>query len=111
LFVAALALGWQQLTSKLPGQTTTSGDFVSFLTAAWASLPGEPPEINWERPIRRGLRWPKTISKEIAEFAKMPEEEKRLYGDYWRKNRPHDHWKLKLYHTDPLFRLRERARF
>ena len=52
LFVAALALGWEKLTGKLPGQTTAGGDFVNFLSAAWASLPGgEPPEINWERPI------------------------------------------------------------
>jgi hypothetical protein len=54
LFVAALALGWEKLTGKLPGRTAAGGDFVNFLSSAWASLPGgEPPEINWERPIRR----------------------------------------------------------
>lgn len=76
LFVAAIALGWERLTDKLPGRTTTGGDFVNFLSAAWASLPGgEPPEINLERPIRRGLRWAQTISREIAEFARTHPEE------------------------------------
>jgi hypothetical protein len=111
LFVAALALGWQGLTGKLPGRTTTSGDFVSFVTAAWASLPGEPPEINWERPIRHGLRWAQTISKEISEFAQTHSEEaKQLQADFWRDDCPHDRWRLSMYHGYPLFRLRQRAK-
>jgi hypothetical protein len=111
LFVAALALGWQALTSKLPRQTTTSGDFVSFLTAAWASLPREPPELNWERPIRRGLRWAQMISKEIAEFAQTnPEELKRLNADFWREDCTHDRIKLFDYYLVPIGRLRERAK-
>ena len=112
LFVAALALGWERLTDKLPGRTTTGGDFVSFLSAAWASLPGgEPPEINWERPVRRGLRWAQTISREIAEFAQThPEEAKQLYADFWREECPHYRFKLAVYYGDPFFRLQERAK-
>lgn len=112
LFVASLAFGWERLTHKLPGQTTAGGDFVNFLSAAWASLPGgEPPEINWERPIRRGLRWAQTISREIAEFAQTnPEEAKQLSADFWREDCPHDRFKLAMYHGDPFFRLRERAK-
>jgi hypothetical protein len=112
LFVAALALGWERLTGKLPGRTTAGGDFVNFLTAAWASLPGgEPPEINWERPILRGLRWAQTISREIAGFAQThPEEAKQLSADFWREECPHDRFKLAMYYGDPFFRLRERAK-
>lgn len=112
LFVAALALGWERLTDKLPGRTTAGGDFVNFLSAAWASLPGgEPPEINWERPIRRGLRWAQTISREIAEFAQThPEESKQLYADLWRDECPHDRFKLAMYYGDPIFRLLQRAK-
>ena len=112
LFVAALALGWERLTQKLPGRTTSGGDFVNFLSAAWASLPGgEPPEINWERPIRSGLRWAQTISREIAEFAQThPEESKQLFADFWREECPHDRVKLAVYYGDPLFRLQERAK-
>jgi hypothetical protein len=57
LFVAALALGYQALTRKLPGQTPTSGDFVGFLTAAWASLPGEPPEIIGSGQFDEAFAW------------------------------------------------------
>ena len=112
LFVAALAFGWQTLTGKLPGRTTTSGDFVSFVTAAWASLPGgEPPEVNWERPIRHGLRWAQRISKEIAEFAQThPEGAKQLEADFWRDDCPHDRWRWSMYYGDPFFRLRQRAK-
>ncbi len=109
LFVAALALGWERLTQKLPGRTTAGGDFVNFLSAAWASLPGgEPPEINWERPIRRGLRWAQTISGKIAEFAQShPEEAKQLYADSWREDCPHDRFKLAVYYGDAFCQPRE----
>ena len=111
LFVAALALGWQVFAGKLPGRTTTSGHFVSFVTAAWASLPGEPPEINWERPIRHGLRWAQTISKEIAEFAQThPEEAKRLDADSLRDDCSHDRFKWSMYHRYPIVRPLERAK-
>lgn len=110
LFVAALALGWEDLTGKLPGKTTTTGDFVSFLNAAWASLPGEPPEINWDRPIRSGVRWAQAISKEIRSFAEAhPDEVRWLTNEFWQDGKSNSLHKFQYYVT-PLGRLRERAK-
>lgn len=110
IFVASLALCWEAITGKLPGQTTTTGSFVSFLHSAWNSLPYDPPEVNWERAIRQGVQTATQISDEIKDFIeKYPEELRNLYRQAASEDSG-DSASLINYYTNPFTRLRERTR-
>ena len=49
----------------MPAQTTTSGSFVEFVHAAWLSLPGSAPEVNWERAIWNGVPRAQLIAADV----------------------------------------------
>lgn len=105
LFVAALGLGWSELSGRLPAQTTTSGPFVDFVQAAWLSLPGAAPEVNWERPIRSGVPRAQAIADDVEYVMQNHQDAlRRLWADVRAGTSP-EAGRMLSYYTDPLFRL------